>query len=184
MEGKPDEASTKGFVALSAGHMMAMGDSEDEDEDFDGDDDEESDDDLTGDSATAAGAAAPKFAVGTTQRRGALAGQDASNTSLSALAAGYAPAASSGGSSSDNVASQMGLGSGRSGRSKAAFLDAEEIAAGNLQVQQSRRASSKTEKRKARKENRRAERGELSSDGASSKSGSVADDTYDFKSFF
>ena len=180
MEGKPDAASTKGFVALSAGHMQTMGDDSDEDLSEGG---EDSDDDLTGDGA-GSGAAAPKFAVGNTQRKGALSGGASSGDALSALAAGYG-GASAAGAQDDGVAAQMGLGSGRSGRGKGAFLDAEEVAAGNLQVQQARRSSSKADKRKARKENRRAERGEPDAASASSgQNSAVADDTYDFKSFF
>lgn len=160
--------------------MLSMeGDSDDDLEEGD----EDSDDDLTGDAGSSA--AAPKFAMGNTQRKGALTGTDSSGTALSVLAAGYG-GASSAGAQDDGVAAQMGLGSGRSGRSKGAFLDAEEVAAGNLQVQQSQRSNSKADKRKARKENRRAERGDAS-DAASTSTGqnsAAADDTYDFKSFF
>jgi len=163
--------------------MLSMGD-DSEDEDMDGDSEEE-DDDLTSEAGSSA-AAAPKFAVGTTQRKGALTGKDSSTTALSALAAGFGAKASNGSQGDDGVAAQMGLGSGRSGRSKSSFLDAEEVAAGNLQVQQARRSGSKADKRKSRKEGRRAERGEAS-DAASTSTGqgsAAADDTYDFKSFF
>ena len=70
---------------MSAGHMLSMGD-DSGDEDMDGDSEE--DDDLTSEAGSSA-AAAPKFAVGTTQRKGALTGKDSSTTALSALAAGF-----------------------------------------------------------------------------------------------
>jgi hypothetical protein len=184
--GKPDASNTKGFISMSAGAMLSMADS-------DGSDNEEEGSDEDAEMGGAAGSAdtTPKFAMGGTQRKGALAGQGSVAVALSAVAAGYASTSDRHGDGSadagGDVASQMGLGSGsRTSKTKGSFLDAEEKAAGNLQVQQARRASSKADKRKSRKEGRRASRGEAGEGDAASTEGSTTggEAAYDFKSFF
>ena len=143
------------------------------------DDEDEDDEDVALDGAPAASGGG--FHLGATQNPRRLRARGSAPGTVAELAAG------AGGGEEDEedteLASSMGLGKRRGGR-QVAFLDPEEVAAGNRQDGAQLKAEAKADRRRVRKGVNRALRAEGVATAPSIQRDEGGDDSYNFGEFF